>query len=149
MTAAADHLDRLSRIPLFEGLDRKELQAVARSADENTHPAGSTIVREGGGTAGFHLILDGEATVTQRGRTLRTLGPGEYFGEIALIDGQPRSATVTASTPVRTLSVASWNFRPLLEEHPAITLKLLMQLCRRVRELEAARQIEGSTPATG
>ena len=140
MSVSKGVADRLAGVPLFKGLNRSELEAVLRSSDEVDHAAGRPIVREGTSGVGFHLILDGTATVSQGDRSLRSLGPGDYFGEIALIDGEPRSASVTADTPVRTLSVASWNFRPLLEEHPRITVKLLLEMCRRLREMEGQAQ---------
>jgi CRP-like cAMP-binding protein len=133
-----DLLDLLARVPLFEDLSKKELNAVLRSAEEVSHAQGKEVVKEGGGGAGFHLILDGQATVLQNGRVRRRMGPGEFFGEIALLDGGLRSATVRADTPVRTLSITAWNFKPLLVEHPAMAQKLLVELCRRLRAAEKA-----------
>ena len=138
MAVSNDLAVMLRSVPLFEGLEPKELQAVLRCADEVRHAAGKAVVREGGEGIGFHLILDGEATVTQGGRELRRLRPGDYFGDIALLDGQPRTATVTAQGPVRTLSITAWNFKPLLIEHPAMAQKLLVELCRRLRNAEAS-----------
>jgi len=129
-------VDMLGRVAFFEGLSKKELEAVVRSSSEVDHSAGKAVVQEGRDGVGFHLILSGSATVTQRGRKLRTIGVGESFGDIALIDGGPRSATVTADTPLHTLSVTSWDFRPLLYEHPQIAYKLLLQLCGRLRDAE-------------
>ncbi|HET9050519.1 MAG TPA: cyclic nucleotide-binding domain-containing protein [Candidatus Dormibacteraeota bacterium] len=136
--ARDDFLDMLRRVPLFEGLSVKELRAVLKCADEITHRAGSAIVREGGGGAGFHLIVDGEAEVLKDGRVRRRLGAGECFGEIALIDGGPRSATVQALTDVRTLSMSAWDFKPVLLDNPAIARKLLLVLCERIRASERA-----------
>ena len=133
-----DLLELLRGVPLFEGLSVKELRAVLRCADEVTHYAGSTIVREGGTGAGFHLITDGRAEVVKEGRLLRRLGPGEYFGEIALIDGGLRTASVNAATDVRTLSISAWDFKPVLLDNPAIARKLLLVLCQRIRALEGA-----------
>ena len=75
------------------------------------------------------------------GRVVRQLHPGDYFGEISLIDGGPRSATVQADVPMRTLSIASWEFKPLLEEHPAIARHMLVELCRKLRGAEAAQTV--------
>jgi CRP-like cAMP-binding protein len=127
----------LSRVPLFEGMSRKEMEAILRSASEVEHEAGHNIVTEGGGAAGVHLILAGEATVIQGGHEKHRMGAGEFFGEIALIDGGPRTATVRADTRVRTLSIGAWNFRPLLAEHPDMAYKVMVELCRRVRAAEA------------
>lgn len=136
MTDRKTLVEMLGRVALFEGLSKKELEAVLRSSTEVDHAAGKAVVKEGHDGVGFHLILSGAATVTQRGRKLRTIGVGDSFGDIALIDGGPRSATVTADTPLHTLSVTSWDFRPLLLEHPPMALKLLLQLCGRLRDAE-------------
>jgi len=140
MASRDDLLALLSRVPLFEGLSKKELEAVLRSSSEVEHDAGHNIVTEGGGAAGFHLMLAGEATVLQGGREKRTLGAGDFFGEIALIDGGPRSATVRADTRVRTLSITAWDFKPLLSEHPDMAHKVMVELCRRIRAAEAQAQ---------
>ena len=129
-------IEMLGRIPLFNGLSKKELESIVRSANEVDHPTGTEVAQEGTPGVGFHLILSGSATVTQRGRALRKLGPGDSFGDIALIDGGPRSATVRADTPLHTLSIVKWDFEPLLLERPAIAHKLLLELCRRLREAE-------------
>lgn len=136
MTDRRTLVDMLGATPLFSGLSRKELETILTTAREVDHPAGRAVVAEGSEGVGFHLILAGSATVTQRDRRLRTLGPGDSFGDIALIDGGARSATVTADTPLRTLSLASWEFKPLLETNAQIAYKLLVELCRRLREAE-------------
>ena len=126
----------LGNTPLFAGLSRKELETVLKTASEVDHPAGSDVVSEGTEGVGFHLILSGSATVTQHGRVLRTLGPGDSFGDIALIDGGRRTATVTADAPLHTLSMTAWHFKPMLLENAQIGYKLLVELCRRLREAE-------------
>lgn len=141
MAARSDQMEMLARVPLFEGLAKKELQAIMRSAGEVDHRAGKEIVREGAEGTGFHMILSGQATVIQGGRRKRTIGPGDYFGDIALIDRGPRSATVRADTDMHTLSITAWNFKPLLHEHPAIAFKLLVELCRRLRAAENATPV--------
>ncbi len=129
-------LAQLRSVPLFAGLKDKALKDVLGRTREVEHTGGE-IVEEGSKGVGFHLILDGTVTVLQHGEERRTLGPGEYFGEISLIDGQPRSATVRPDGPVRTLSLAAWNFEPLLEKHPTMAHELLLGLCAHVREAEA------------
>lgn len=129
-------IEMLGRVQLFQGLSRKDLIAVLRTAGEVDHAAGREVLREGAEGVGFHLILSGTATVMQRGRTLRTLGPGDSFGDIAVIDGGPRSATVRADEPLRTLSLTAWHFKAVLVEHPTIAYKLLLELCRRLRDAE-------------
>jgi CRP-like cAMP-binding protein len=139
MAANKETLAKLQGIQLFEGLGKKELEAILGVSKEVHHAAGHHIVREGASGAGFHLILDGKASVSSGDRTLASLGPGEAFGEVSLIDGGPRSATVTADTDVTTLSLASWEFMPLLEKHASIATKLLVVLCRRLRSCDQSR----------
>lgn len=138
MPKPKDADDPLAGVPLFQGLSKRELQAISSVAEEIEHPAGENIVVEGKSGAGFHLILDGSASVNKGGREVTVLAGGDYFGEMSLIDGGPRSATVTATTPVRTLSIASWEFMPILEKHPGIAAKMLLEMVRRVRRLEGS-----------
>lgn len=131
-------LERLRSVPLFEGLSDRELRDVLSRARVVEHREGGEIVEEGRGAAGFHLILDGEATVLRGGHARGALHAGDYFGEISLIDGKPRSATIRANGPVRTLSLPAWNFMPLLDAHPSMARKLLIGLCQHLRAMEAA-----------
>jgi CRP-like cAMP-binding protein len=128
--------DVLASVDLFQGLSKRELQRVLASAKELEFDEGAQVVREGDEDGRFYLLLDGTAEITKGRRTLATLGPGDYFGEISLIDGEPRSATIVATAPVRALTLARWNFRPLLDEYPTIARKVLLEMCRRVRELD-------------
>lgn len=136
MAGGKDALEMLGSVSLFEGFSRKELKAVLDAGKEVSHQEGHEVVTQGGSGAGFHLILEGEAAVLVSGRKRATLGPGEYFGEMSLIDEGPRSATVRATTPLRTLSLASWNFSTLLEKHPSMALKMLVEMSRRLRRVE-------------
>jgi CRP-like cAMP-binding protein len=131
----------LGKVPLFQDLSKKELEMVLRASKEANFQPGAEIVREGASGTGFHLILAGSATVTQAGRELRKLGPGDSFGDIALIDGGKRTATVTVNEPVHTLSLVEWEFKPLLIEHPQLAHKLLLELCRRLRDAESRSAI--------
>ncbi len=133
-----DHGSLLKAVPLFRDLGADEINTVIREATEVAHVDGHEITGEGNPGVGFHLILSGEASVTQDGRPLAVLRPGQFFGEMALLDGQPRSATVTAIGPVRTLSIVAWRFEPLLEKHPRIAISLLRELCARVRRAEGS-----------
>jgi CRP/FNR family cyclic AMP-dependent transcriptional regulator len=128
--------DVLASVDLFQGLSHRELQRVMKTAKELVFEDGATVVSEGDEDGRFYLLVEGAARVVKGRRTLATLGPGDYFGEISLIDGEPRSATVVATAPIRALTLARWNFRPLLDEHPAIAQKVLLEMCRRVRELD-------------
>jgi CRP-like cAMP-binding protein len=128
--------EMLSRNRLFDELTKKDVRALVNSAMEVEHREGRTIVVEGNPGVGFHLIIDGTAIVSRNGRKLRTLGPGETFGDIAVIDGGPRSASVKAETRLRTLSLPQWEFKPLLLKHPQLAYKMLVKLCALLREAE-------------
>jgi CRP/FNR family cyclic AMP-dependent transcriptional regulator len=130
-------LELLQRVPLFSGLDKKELQSLARTFKEREVAKGATIVSEEKGAAGFFVIGTGTAKVTVRGEERGKLGAGDYFGEIALIDDGARTATITAETDLLVYGLTSWEFRPLVEQNAHITWKLLQALAKKVRELEA------------
>ena len=132
----ADFADTLSRVPLFEKLSKKELKRIAGQMSERTFSAGETITAEGEGGVGFFVIEDGDATVTVKGGQVGTLGPGDYFGEIALIDKGPRSATIVADTEMRCRGMTSWEFRPMVQENSEMAWPLLEALVGRLRETE-------------
>lgn len=136
MSDKKTRLDMLNRSRLFEGFTKRDLATMALCATDVEHPKGRVVVQEGKPGVGFHLILDGSARVTRSGRKVRSLGPGDSFGDIALIDGGPRSASVVAETHLRTLSFATWEFKPLVIEHPQLAYKLLLKLCALLRETE-------------
>jgi CRP/FNR family transcriptional regulator, cyclic AMP receptor protein len=123
-------------VPLFADLDRRELQGVASSMKERTFNAGQTIAAEGQTGIGFFIIADGTAKVTQGGEERATLGPGDYFGEIALIDDGLRTASVTAESELKAYGLTSWEFRPLVEGNASIAWKLLKTMAIRLREAE-------------
>jgi CRP/FNR family transcriptional regulator, cyclic AMP receptor protein len=129
-------VDFLRRVPLFHGLTDKQLEVLARSFTERSFDAGRELTSEGAGGVGFFVIESGEATVTVDGEERRTLGPGDYFGELALLDGGSRTATITATAPGRAWGLAAWEFRPLVEQNGALAWPLLEQLASRIRELE-------------
>jgi CRP-like cAMP-binding protein len=133
-------VDMLGSVPLFEGLSKKELDLIYREAKQTEFEPGHDIVEQGATGVGFHLILDGKADVLVGGRKRATLGPGDYFGEMSLLDGGPRSATVKTATDVRTLALTSWTFLPLLDKMPSIARKMLVELSRRLRGLEKSLQ---------
>jgi CRP/FNR family transcriptional regulator, cyclic AMP receptor protein len=131
-------LDQLGKCQLFAGVPDKQLRQIKDMTKEISFSAGQDLTEEGSDAGRFYLILEGEVDVSVHGRHRRTLGPGDSVGEYSLLDGGPRSATVVAKTPVRTLSLASWNFKPLLAEQPSLAEAVIVELCRRLRETEAA-----------
>jgi CRP/FNR family transcriptional regulator, cyclic AMP receptor protein len=128
--------EALRRVPLFADLDERELGQVARLFKQRRFAPGETVTKEGLGGAAFFLIDAGEADVTVGGAARGTLGPGDFFGEIALIDEGARTATITATSELHCYGLTLWEFRPLLQENGAISWKLLQALTRRVRTLE-------------
>jgi CRP-like cAMP-binding protein len=126
----------VQRVPLFADLNKRELGQVARIFKERRFADGETVAKEGAGGAAFFLIDSGEATVTLGGKPRATLTQGDYFGEIALIDGGARSATVTAASELVCWGLTYWDFRPLVQENPKICWKLLQALAKRLREAE-------------
>ncbi len=137
MTANADFLKRVS---WFEELDQKSLEAIANAAVEQQYAAGHEIVRQGDTGVGAFIIRSGKVEIVQdrdgQMRKLATLGPGDVFGEMALLDDVPRSATARALEPTTCLGIQRWHFRGILESHPQIALALLPILTRRIRNAE-------------
>ena len=133
---AGTRTEILRRVPLFSNLEPKELEQIERTMSPRTFRSGETIATEGQGGVGFFVIEDGEATVTVHGQERGRLGPGDYFGEIALIAGTDRTASVTAATELRCLGMTPWEFRPLVESNAAIAWKLLQALAEKLRAAE-------------
>ena len=122
--------DLLKRVPIFSDLDRKELERIATSMKQRTFSAGETVTSEGQTGVGFFVIEEGEATVTVGGDERRRLGPGDYFGEVALLNESARTATITAETDLRCYGLTAWEFRPLVETHGHIAWKLLQAMSK-------------------
>ncbi len=133
--APRDPVGALQRVRFFADLDRRQTEQIARLLKERRFAKGETS-----GAAAFYIIDSGEAAVTQHGQPLNTLGPGDHFGEIALIDGGPRSATVVATTELLCYGLTFWEFRPLVERNGAIAWKLLQALAKRLRAAEQGQQ---------
>jgi CRP/FNR family transcriptional regulator, cyclic AMP receptor protein len=123
-------VELLQRVPIFSDLDRKELGRIASSMKQRTFQAGDTVTSEGQSGIGFFMIEDGEAKVTVGGEERRRLGPGDYFGEVALLNESARTATITAETDLRCYGLTSWEFRPLVETHGSIAWKLLQAMSK-------------------
>jgi CRP-like cAMP-binding protein len=138
VTTTKDTVSQLAKVPLFSECSQRDLQTVARVVREIPHNAGTVIAREGEPGVGLFIIVDGTADVSIGGRKKATLGPGDFFGEIALLDGGPRTATVTAKSDVALLGLTEWVFRGLMVEHPSIALKTLQQMAARLRSATKA-----------
>ncbi len=128
--------DILAQVPLFSTLSKKDLAKLADQAHAQDFPAGRDITDEGRTGITFGVIADGQATVSVHGDETRVLSPGDYFGEMALIDHSHRSAKITARTDLRCLMFAGWEFRPFAMEHPGVAWALLEMMVERVREAE-------------
>jgi CRP/FNR family transcriptional regulator, cyclic AMP receptor protein len=126
-------VDALRNVPLFRDLDEDDLGRLATQMKERRFAEGSPMTSEGTGGVGFFVIGDGNATVSVGGEVKTTLGPGDYFGEIALIDEGTRSATITAATDVTAYGLTPWEFRPFVEDHPQVAWALLKTLAQRLR----------------
>lgn len=129
-------LDLLRRVPLFAGCKGKSLEQIGTLADEVDVPDGYTLMREGAFGEEFFLIVDGHVRIDRGGQTLNTLGPGDYLGEIALIDKGRRTATAIAEGPAKLLVLSHQGFNSLLDQSPTIRLDIMSSLANRVRRLE-------------
>jgi CRP/FNR family transcriptional regulator, cyclic AMP receptor protein len=128
----------LEQVPLLSELTQRDRQRLAKTMKERTFPPGREVVVEGRNGVGFFIIADGNAAVSIGDRVIKMLGPGDYFGEMALLHGGERSATVTADTELRCLTITSWGFKAFVQEHPQVAWGLLQSLAQRMQE-NAAR----------
>jgi CRP-like cAMP-binding protein len=127
-------IELLQNVPLFSGMKSKELKRISQAMTEKNADPGQTITEEGKQGVGFFVIETGTARVDVGGEEKRTLGPGDYFGEIALIADAPRTATVTADTPLRCWALARWDFRPLVEGNATVAWRLLDSVAKIVAD---------------
>ena len=136
---AIDTVEALRKVSLFEGIGDRDLERLARLFRERSFAEGATVTTEGEPGIGFFVITQGSAEVSVGGELRGSLGPGESFGETALIDEGPRSATVVAATDLRCLALSAWDFRPFVEEHPPVAWALLRTLVERLRKAQAGQ----------
>jgi len=134
MVAEAAYVEYLKKVPMFKSLPARDLEAVARSLKERVYEPGAVIVKQGDPGVGFFLIVDGRVEVSQDGHHTRDMGPGEFFGELALLEERVRTATVTAKERTRCLQLVRWDFRALIKEHPEMAVKVLEVVVQRLRE---------------
>ena len=126
----------IKQVPLFSDLDKKDLQGLASSMKERIFEEGDTIASEGQSGVGFFIIDEGEATISVKGEERATLGHGDYFGEVALIDDGARTATITAKTPLKCYGITSWEFKPLVEQNADLAWKMLQSMAKMLRASE-------------
>ena len=141
MTLTQDRrAELLAGCPLFRGIDADGLAKLAALATSVDFPAGHVIARQGEIGTGFFVIVSGGVRVVRDGTVVARLGPGEFFGELSVLDRMPRNATVAAAEPTSCLALASWDFENVLLEEPALTLAILRGVAMRLREVtESAR----------
>jgi len=127
-------LERLHSVPLFSGLKDKQLRSVLASGKQKTYPEGGVIVSEGEMGVAFYLILDGRVEVRRKGKVMAKLGNGNFFGEMSLLDSNPRSSDVVAVAPTTCLLLSSWDFQAFVESNSEVAMNLLRTLIHRLRE---------------
>src|SRR6266480_2886532 len=127
-------IDHLAQVRMFSALSKRELTMLGRASDEIHVPAGKTLVTEGEPGHEFFLILKGSASVRRNNRKIASLGPGQYFGEMALLDRGPRTATITADADMTVLVLGQREFSGVLDEIPGVAHKILSVMAARLRE---------------
>jgi CRP/FNR family transcriptional regulator, cyclic AMP receptor protein len=130
-------IDHLARVPLFSACSKKDLQLVAKRAEDVKVDAGKLLVSEGDTGTEFFVIVDGNATVSKHGRKVAELGPGGFFGELALLERAPRNATVKAETPMELVVLGQREFAGIIDDVPEFAHKLLVGLARRLRQADS------------
>jgi CRP/FNR family cyclic AMP-dependent transcriptional regulator len=138
-TTREDVIPTLERMPLFKGLSPQELQDLAERFDDATFLAGHGVITEGMSGPEFFIILDGSASVLIDDQVVATLGPGDFFGEVAALDGGPRTASVKADSQLRCVTLPTGGLRPFLLDHPLVAVNLVPEIARRFRNATAHR----------
>jgi len=134
--APSRYLKHLAEVSLFESCSTRDLQKIARAVDELQIEEGREIVTQGTTGHEAFVIVEGDAVIKRGGKRIATMGPGDHFGELALLDGGPRTASVIAETPMRVLVLGQREFAGLIDEVPGLAHKILTTLARKVRELD-------------
>ncbi len=136
-TKSKTYLEHLSQVPLFSSCSNRDLQKIAKASDEVTIDEERVLVEQDKPGHEFFVIIEGSASVKRSNRKIATLGVGDHFGELALFDGGPRTATVIAETPMKVLVLGQREFAGLLDEVPGLAHKILKHMAARIRELDA------------
>lgn len=131
------YIERLRAVPLFASLSKRELSLLLKQADELRYPPRYRVVREGSAGDEFWMVIDGDLAVERGGEEVARLGPGDYFGELAVIASSPRNATVVSTTPVQLLVIERRRFWATLEDSPTLMRKVIVGLARRLHEADA------------
>jgi len=131
-------VEMLEKCSLWSGLDTQDLKAIVKVSKQQKFQSGKTIVKKGDEGTGFYLVLDGAVEIRSDGKILSKLGPGQFFGEMSIVDTQPRSADVVVVEPSRVLFLSSWSFKSLISERPRIAVKMLQEFVRRLRNTDRA-----------
>ena len=126
-------IDVLKKVPLFSDLERRELESIADSMRERRFASGATVTAEGAGGVGFFVVESGTADVSVEGEPRGSIGPGDYFGEIALLTGSDRTATIVATSDMLCYGMTAWDFRPLVEGNSGLAWKLLTAMAAKLR----------------
>ena len=135
-----EKIDMLGSMPLFEGVDAEDLGGIADRTVEVDYGAGGVIVREGEIGTGFFVVVSGAVRVVRDGETVSTLGPGDFFGELSVLDHRPRNAQVVAAEPTACLALASWDLETVITEQPRVALAMLRVLAGRLRDVSEAHR---------
>lgn len=138
MAGATDVASMIGSVPFFAGLDAKRRKSVASQGKEMSYKASDNIVTEGTMGVGFYLILEGKAEVRKGSKVLATLGPGQFFGEMSLIDEMPRSADVVAVSPAKCWALSSWAFNSIIKANPDVALMMLKEVVKRLRAAQSS-----------
>jgi CRP-like cAMP-binding protein len=141
MTLTHDHrAELLARAPLLDGVDPEGIAMIAQRVVEVEFPKGAVIARQGDVGTGFFMVASGSVRVVRDGETIATIGPGDFFGELSVLDGQPRVAQVVADEPTVCLALATWDFEAVVREEPAVALAIMRGLAGRLRRLTEAER---------